>query len=371
MSIATLTLVVAVGLLGPLLAYPKRLGLPAVAGELLAGVLIGQTGTHWVHPADRGFTFLADIGFALVMFVAGSRVPMRDPSLKVALRLGLTRAVLVGVVATALGLALSAAFGTHHAGIYAVLMASSSAAFVLPALRSHSLTSPELLRLVPQVAIADAASIVALPLVIDTGHAARAALGALAIIGCAGVLYLILSRAEAIGLRRRLHRVSEAREFALELRISLLILLALAALAQQTRVSIMLAGFSFGLVVSAIGEPKRLARQLFGLTEGLFGPLFFVWLGASLNLRDLGTHSSFIGLGVLLGVGAVAAHGAGLLTRQPPTIAVLSSAQVGVPVAAAALGAQLHLLRPGEGSALLLGAVVTVVAATIAGRALK
>ena len=49
----------------------------------------------------------------------------------------------------------------------------------------------------------------------------------------------------------------------------------------------MLAGFAFGLVVAAIGEPRRLAKQLFALTEGFLGPLFFVWLGASLDVRDL------------------------------------------------------------------------------------
>jgi len=56
----------------------------------------------------------------------------------------------------------------------------------------------------------------------------------------------------------------------------------------------MLAGFSFGLALAAVGPPRRLAHQLFAVTDGLFGPLFFVWLGASLNLRDLGEHPSYI-----------------------------------------------------------------------------
>ena len=62
-------------------------------------------------------------------------------------------------------------------------------------------------------------------------------------------------------------------------RISLILLYILCALAVTTHVSIMLAGFALGLVLSGIGEPRRLARQLFGITEGFFGPLFFVWLG--------------------------------------------------------------------------------------------
>ncbi len=368
MSIAGLALVVAVALLGPLVAWPTRLRIPQVVGELAAGVIIGRTGAQWIDPTDRTFTFLANIGFALIMFVAGAKVPIRQPSLRSGLRVGVARAIGVAVVAAALGYAVASAFGVGHTALYAVLMASSSAALILPIIDNLGLSGPAVLQLLPQVAIADAATIVALPLVIDPAHAGRAALGALAIIGCALVLYVVLSRAEAAGVRRRLHQVSERREFALELRISLLILLALAALAQQTHVSIMLAGFSFGLVVAAIGEPKRLARQLFGLTEGFLGPLFFVWLGASLDLRDLGSHPKFIGLGVALGVGAIVAHAAMRATGQPLSLAVLASAQLGVPVAAATLGTQLHVLRAGESSALILGALITIVAATLAAR---
>jgi Kef-type K+ transport system membrane component KefB len=368
MSIGGLALVVAVALLGPLVAWPTRLRIPQVVGELAAGVIIGRTGAQWIDPTDRTFTFLANIGFALIMFVAGAKVPIRQPSLRSGLRGGVARAIGVAVVAAALGYAVASAFGVGHTALYAVLMASSSAALILPIIDNLGLSGPAVLQLLPQVAIADAATIVALPLVIDPAHAGRAALGALAIIACALVLYVVLSRAEASGVRRRLHQVSERREFALELRISLLILLALAALAQQTHVSIMLAGFSFGLVVAAIGEPKRLARQLFGLTEGFLGPLFFVWLGASLDLRDLGSHPKFIGLGVALGVGAIVAHAAMRATGQPLGLAVLASAQLGVPVAAATLGTQLHVLRAGESSALILGALITIVAATLAAR---
>ena len=60
------------------------------------------------------------------------------------------------------------------------------------------------------------------------------------------MLFVALRWVEQRGLRERLHRLSEERKFALELRISLLILCGLAALAVNRHVSIMLAGFSFG-----------------------------------------------------------------------------------------------------------------------------
>src|SRR6266536_2973156 len=81
--------------------------------------------------------------------------------------LGVLRAAAVGVVGTGLGVAIAAAFDTGHAGLYAVLMASSSAALVLPIVDSLHLGGRPVLQLLPQVAIADTACIVALPLVID------------------------------------------------------------------------------------------------------------------------------------------------------------------------------------------------------------
>jgi Kef-type K+ transport system membrane component KefB len=192
-------------------------------------------------------------------------------------------------------------------------------------------------------------------------------LGALAVIATGAILFAVLSFLERDGYRRRLHRVSEQRHFALELRISLMILFSLAALASGSKVSVMLAGFVFGLAVALVGEPRRLARQLFALTEGFLGPLFFVWLGASLDLRALGARPTLILLGLLLGVGAVLSHSLTRLTGQPLSLSSLAAAQLGVPIAAATVGTNLNVLVPGESAALILGALVTIAAATVAG----
>jgi Kef-type K+ transport system membrane component KefB len=366
-SFTDLAVISLVALIGPLLAVPRSWHLPVVLGELAGGIALGRTGIGYLNASDPTFSFLADIGFALVMFVAGSHVPMRDQRLRRSLRPGLVRAIAVGVVAVVFGVLISAAFGTGHAPLYAVLMASSSAALILPVVDALRLGGPQVLSLLPQIAIADAACIVALPLAIDPVHAARAAVGAALVIVSGVALYLVLSYVERSGVRRRLHKLSEEREFALELRISLGVLFTLAALAVRGHVSIMLAGFALGLAIAAIGEPHRLARQLFAVAEGFLAPLFFVWLGASLNLRQLGTHPSFIGLGLALGLGATVAHAALRLVGQPLPLGLLAGAQLGVPVAAATIGGQLRVLRPGEASALILGALIAIGFAVIGG----
>ncbi len=367
MGFATLAVVSLVALLGPLLALPRRWHLPVVVGELAAGVLLGPSAAGLLHAGDPAFAFLADLGFALIMFVAGSHVPVRNANLRSGLRAGAWRALAVAVVAVPAAYAVARLFGTGHGALYAVLMASSSAALVLSITGPLGLGGPKVLQMLPQVALADTACIVALPLAIDPGRAGPAALGTLAVLGSAAVLFVVLRHFERNGVRRRLHQVSEQRGFALELRISLAILFALAALAVRTQVSIMLAGFCFGLVVAAIGEPRRLARQLFAVTEGFLGPLFFVWLGASLDLSGLARRPSFILLGLALGAGAVLVHVTMRLTGQPLPLGALAAAQVGVPVAAATLGTQRGLLLPGEAAALMLGALVTMAVAALAG----
>jgi Kef-type K+ transport system membrane component KefB len=148
--------------------------------------------------------------------------------------------------------------------------------------------------------------------------------------------------------------------------VSLLVLFVLAAIAVRAKVSIMLAGFALGLAVARVGEPRRLAKQLFGLTEGLFAPLFFVWVGATIDVRALGAHPKYLLLGFALALAAIVAHAAMRVTGQPVLLGMVAAAQLGVPIAAVTLGTQRHLLHPGEAAALLLAALLTVAGTTVA-----
>src|SRR5215813_10120657 len=72
-----------------------RLGLPAVLGELLAGVILGPTAIniwnmHWLAASGEGasvagvFKVLAEVGVVVLMFVAGleTDIEMAKQSLK-------------------------------------------------------------------------------------------------------------------------------------------------------------------------------------------------------------------------------------------------------------------------------------------------
>ena len=372
MSFAQLALICAVAIIGPVLSLQKSLPMPVVIGELVVGVLLGATGFGVLNAADPTFTFLGEIGFALVMFVAGSHVPLRSPGLRSGLAKGLLRAVAVGVLAVPAGLGVAYLFGSTNGLLFAVIIASSSASIVMPSLEGVPTEAPPVVAMLAQIAVADAACIVLLPLAVDPAQAPARALGAALLLAAAVLVFLVLRWAEKSGRRRLIHRVSEDRGLALELRTSLTLLFALAAIAQAVHVSVMLAGFAAGLAVAAMGEPRRLAKQLFALTEGFFGPVFFVWLGASIDLHAVLVRPSLLVLGVVLGLVAAAVHGALTLSRQPWPLALSTCAQLGVPVAAATLGRAQGILAPGEDAALLVGALVTIlVIALVSGSVTK
>jgi Kef-type K+ transport system membrane component KefB len=359
--------IIAVSLIGPLLAVPRRYGAPIVVGELAVGVLLGTTGLRVIHPNDPTLTFLAQAGFGLVMLVAGSHVPIGNRALRKAATRGLTLAVAAGVIAVPIAAALSSMAHTHHTALYAVLLSSSSAAIIMPIVQGEGLSGDHVLTLMAQVAIADTACIIALPLAADPSKAGRAAVGAVIVLAVAGLLYLVLRELADRHLISKLQDVSVRHNFGLEMRVSLAALFGLAGLAVNVHVSVMLAGFAFGLVLAAIGTPRRLASQLFAVTEGFLGPIFFIWLGASIDLRALASHPRLVVLALGLALATTAIHALARLLGQPLPLAVLATAQLGVPVAAVALGTHNGLLQPGEGGAILGAAVLTLAVAAIGG----
>jgi len=75
---------------------------------------------------------------------------------------------------------------------------------------------------------------------------------------------------------------SQTRGWALQLRVTLLILVVLSLIATQTGGSTLLAGFGAGLVLARLREPARLEVQLSGIRRGVLRPgvLRSPWLRA-------------------------------------------------------------------------------------------
>jgi len=87
-ELLSITIILAASLLAT--QFSGRIGIPAVVGQLLVGILIGPAMLGWVHSGEI-IHFLAELGVILLMFLAGLEADLKllqkylKPSLLVAL----------------------------------------------------------------------------------------------------------------------------------------------------------------------------------------------------------------------------------------------------------------------------------------------
>jgi Kef-type K+ transport system membrane component KefB len=364
MDLGLIALISAAALLGPALSLLTRGVVPAVVGQLLAGVALGESGLRILDPGRTGLALLYTLGFATLMFTVGMHVPLHDARVRSALRRG------VVAVAAAVPLSLAAGYGAHVAGggpalIYAVVIVSSSAAVALPVIDESHLAGAAILTSIAWIAIADVLATVAVPLAITPSRAGHAALGALIVAALVAVVFGVAERLRHVPLVHRIRKEGKRRMWAIDLRLALIVLVSLSYVAQEVGASVMVAGFGTGLIVGAIGGPKRLSQEVLGLGQGFLVPLFFVLLGAQLNLRALASSSDAVVLACVLAGCAIAVHVAvSVLIRVPAAVGLLASAQMGVPAAAIALGLPAGALNQGQASAIFCAALVSIGACT-------
>ncbi len=355
MTFGVLTLIVLAGLVGPVLGSWRAFPLPLAVGEIFAGVVIGRTGLGWIDPNDPTVAFLGDVGFAMLMLAAGMHVPIRAPGLRTTFSRAVWAALAAAVLAIPAGLLAAWVSGTGHARIYALLLAGGSAAIALPALVERRLLGHQrALTLVMQIALADVAAIVAVPLVLQPSRALRAGLASIVVSVCAFAIFLLARSLDEGRAVRTLRRHSAHRGWALDLRVALLVLVALCWLALRGGTSILVAGFASGLVVSALGGPARLSAQVTGVAEGFFVPLFFVVLGARIDLSALWSTPRLLALVAVLVVANVVTHLiAARVSHQQLCTGFIATAQLGLPAAIASLGLSTGVLLPGEAAAIV------------------
>ena len=357
----TLALIGICGLAGVLLSDVSAGFVPAVAGEIAAGAAIGKTGLGLLDADSTTLVFLSEVGFAMLMFSAGMSVPLSDRRLRESLSTGAIAAALVGALAIPAAVLITLIPGVDHPAIYAVLIASGSAAVVVPIIDERRLEGEGVLALIAQVTVADIAATVAIPFVLRPDRALHTVIGTAATAGCVFAVFIVSRLLRARPSVQALRKQGKRRHWAIDLRVALIALFALAWVAERTGTSILIAGFGAGLMVAAIGGPKRLSHEVLGIAGGFFIPLFFVTLGARLQLRGVVEHPAILLLTILLVAFTVVVHAAAsLLTGRPLANGLLASAQLGVPSALAALGLSEHVLTATQAAAIVTAAIVTV-----------
>jgi Kef-type K+ transport system membrane component KefB len=371
----SLLVIILAGLVGPLLASGRRPLIPAVIGELIAGIVLGRSGLGLIDATTPTNALLYGLGFAMLMLVAGSHVDLRAPGLRSSARAGVIAAGLVALISLPIGLGVGVALAPSAPSfLFPVLLAGSSAAVAFPILQERGLIGPRVGLLLVWIPLADVITVLLMPLTLIGAAKIPGALGgdALIVIATIGALWVgqRFGRSKPVlTLRDR----SLTRGWALQLRVTLLVLVVLSLIATRTGGSTLLAGFGAGLVLARLREPTRLEVQLSGIAEGFFVPAFFVLIGSQLDIRSLAGDPSAILLALVLAASGVAIHlvASRVVAPQPRSgFGLAAAAQLGLPAAAASIGLGNGVLSPAVAAAIVLAGCLTVLPAAIGTRRL-
>lgn len=361
MNFGTLFLIVVASLAGPLFSGIKRFPVPLVVGQIAAGIVIGTSGFNLIKTNDPALQFMSSIGLAMLMFLVGTNLPLRNPDLKGVLKHSIGATILGFFVAAPFAWALSVFTSVHQMGILLLLLACSSSAVIGRIVNELRMDGKLVLLITAWVAVADISSVIALPLALSPKNLVPTLIGAAVITGTAILSLWGLRWFKESEFGDHYRQLSKERGWALDLRLSLVILFGLTWLALRFGTSVLIAGFAAGAVVSAISQPRRFTKQLIGLAEGFFVPLFFVDLGAKLDMTQLYQSHNFLLITAAIVASSMAVHLiVARVIRLPWEAGLMASAQQGLPIALVSIGLADNRLTPGQGAAIIAATLLLI-----------
>lgn len=292
--LALIALVVAASKAGG--ALSKRIGQPAVFGELLVGLLLGPTLInllHYfpdpgVHSAVKDF---AEFGVIFLMFLAGLETDLQQMrKVGVAAFVGATGGVLLPLIA---GYAIAIAFGYPHSEaifIGTVLTATSVSISAQTLFEMNKLRTKEGSTILGAAVIDDVMGLLVLSIVValyGTGAGSEGSASILMI-----MLKVILYVGAGIGLGyvvRPLLRMADkwpGTEVALALAVAVGLLYAFTA-EHFGGMAPITGAYLAGIVIGQEGQLKhQITEKLSVIAYGFFVPIFFVSIGLEANARQ-------------------------------------------------------------------------------------
>ncbi len=290
----------------------ERIGQPAVLGELVAGVLLGGS-VLGVVPTDGAagelVHVLAQLGVLLLLFEIGLETDLREM-----FRVG-PAALAVAVVGVAVPFGLGYLYWAHgpHPMVASSTDLTSAAIFVGATLTATSvgitarvlsdlgrMSTAEARIIIGAAVIDDVLGLVILSVV--SGVAAGAAVTLAGVTRTLAIAVGFLVVAVLVGRFVMPHLfdvVVRMRARYVLLVFSIAFALGLAALASMAGSALIIGAFAAGLILSGTNQFDTIEREVRPVAS-VFAPIFFVSVGASVNLRllDPSTPSSRAVLGV-------------------------------------------------------------------------
>ena len=367
-----LLLVCLVGALVPIvLGLLPRLRLPSVVLEIGAGVLVGPAVLGWVQ-VDAPVAVLSWLGLSFLLFLAGLEI---DPG---HLQGPLVRAAGLGfllslALATPIALGLGAAGWVSDPALLVVVLSATALGLVVPVVRDAGGASGALGQTVIVAAtVADVGAILALSLLFG----AQGGPGSQTVLLLTfGVVVVAVALAAALAGRwRRLRRVLESLQDStaqIRVRLAVVLLVALTALAARFGLETILGAFVAGVVISVLDRRPRdhpgFRPKLDAVGFGFLIPVFYVTTGIQLDVGGLVDDTSallrvpvlLLALLVVRGIPA-ALFVRTLGVRQAVAVGLLQATSLPFIVASTQVGLALDLLSPTTAAALVTTGVLSV-----------
>jgi Kef-type K+ transport system membrane component KefB len=288
----------------------ERASQPAVLGELLAGLILGDSLLRLVNPKDEILHILAELGAVLLLFEIGLESDITE-LFRVGWR-SLWVAVIGVVTPAVLGFGVSVLLGqpTMTAAFIGATLTATSVGITARVMKDLNILRWGESQIVLGAAVADDV-IGLLILAVFSGLVQGETLSVWQI-GKVLVLALVfLAGALTVGLKAShvLLKVAEQmRARAALVTAALVFCFLLAALAQLVGLAPIVGAFSAGLVLARTEHRIRITERA-GAIADMLVPIFFVMMGAQMNLRaiDVTTPAglSIVGLAALLIVVAI------------------------------------------------------------------
>jgi Kef-type K+ transport system membrane component KefB len=368
--------VVAVGLLAPLaLGFFPRLRLPAIALEILLGIVIGPSGLGWVEP-DLPVSILALVGLAFLLFLSGLEFDVARLRGRI-LKLTVAGFALSLAIAITLGLGLKATGFVKSPLFVAIVLVSTSLGVIVPVLKDSDNISSSFGQLVIAAAsIAEFGAIILLSLFFS-GMGSTSTAGTLILVGLFALVVALVGVAivgveHSISLSRVLLRLQDTTA-QIRVRAAFVLLIGFTALADEVGLETILGAFAAGALLSLIDRDRVMTHPQFRVKLeaagfGIFIPVFFVTSGLRFDLNALFASASTVArvplflLAIYLVRGLPAIVYVRLLGRSRSVIAgVLQATSLTFTVAATQIGLQLGAVSRASAAGLVAAGLLSVV----------
>lgn len=346
-----------------------RLGQPEVVGELVAGIVAGPAALGLIHP-NATLTTVSTMGVIVLMFTVG--LETRAPELFRVGRTAAAVAVLGVIVPFAAGYGFAAAYGfaRPEALFVATALVATSVGVTARVLADKGLITSRSARIILAAAVVDdILGMLVLTVVneVATGRAPSAAhLAVVAVEVVAFVAFEVLLAPRLV--RRHGHLLDRSRIPNAALVVSIVLMLALAALSEAIGLAAIVGAFFAGMMLADTPERHRLDHSMRPLSAWLV-PYFFVMAGAQVDIRSLAAPAVLVP-GLILAVVAtlskvigcgVGAIGEGRDVALAIGVGMVPRGEVGIVVVSAGLAAGV-VTQPVYAMVVLMVALTTLIA---------